>query len=82
MNSSPPANMSDSSVSAIRALPPFGFKTPNKPPTPHNGWAPERPSQSGRTDPVARQLFNEPEPKPFANMVSHYLNNGPGHRNK
>lgn len=80
MNSSPPANMSDSFVSAIRALP--EFKTPNKPPTPHNGWAPERPWQCGRTDPVARQLFFESEPKPFANMVSHYLPNGHGHRNK
>jgi hypothetical protein len=71
--------MSDSTVSANRALP--EFTTPNKPPTPHNGWAPERLSQSGRTDPVARRLF-EPEPKHFASMVPHNQNNGPGHRNK
>jgi hypothetical protein len=79
MNSSPPANMSDSFVSAIRALPPFGFKTPTKSRTvdPRILWAPERPG-----NPVARQLFNEPEPQQFANMVPHDQNNGYGHRNK
>ena len=82
MNSYPPAEMSDSFVSALNALPVFGFKTPNKPPTPHNGGAPERPWQCGRTDPVARQLFFEPEPARFANMVPHTENNGHGHRNK
>jgi hypothetical protein len=72
--------MPNSTVSAIRALP--EFTTPNKPPTPHNGWAPERPWQCGRTDPVARQLFFEPELPRFANMVPHDQNNGHGHRNK
>jgi len=69
--------MSDSFVSAIRALP--EFTTPTKPRivNPRILWAPERPG-----NPVARQLFNEPEPKPFANMVPHDQNNGYGHRNK
>lgn len=58
---------------AIEALPKFEFKTPNKPPTPHNGWAPKRPWQSGRRDPVAQQLFTES----FANTVHHDLNNEP-----
>jgi len=76
MNSSPPANMPDSTVSAIRALP--EFTTPTKPRTvnPRILWAPERPG-----NPVARQLF-EPDPPAFANMVPHHLNNGQGHRNK
>ena len=83
MNSYPRAEMSDSFVSALKALPVVGVKTPNQPPTPHNGWAPERPwQQGGRIDPVARQLFFEPGPPAFANMVPHNQNNGYGHRNK
>ena len=76
MNSYPPAKMSDSTVSAIRALP--EFTTPNKPRkvNPRILWAPERPG-----NPVARQLF-EAEPPVFANMVPHNQNNGHGHRNK
>jgi hypothetical protein len=69
--------MSDSFVSAIRALP--EFTTPNKPRKVNTRilWAPERPG-----NPVARQLFNESEPQQFAGMVPHHLNNGQGHRNK
>lgn len=69
--------MPDSTVSAIPALP--EFTTPNKPRqvNPRILWAPERPG-----NPVARQLFFEPEPKHFASMVPHDQNNGPGHRNK
>uniref|UniRef100_A0A6C0CRA1 Uncharacterized protein n=1 Tax=viral metagenome TaxID=1070528 RepID=A0A6C0CRA1_9ZZZZ len=56
-------------MQAIEALPTFVFKTPTKPPKPHNGWAPARPSQkSGHHDHVARQLF-ESETKTFANAV-------------
>jgi hypothetical protein len=56
-------------MQAIEALPKFEFKTPNKPPKPHNGWAPARPSQQNRPDDyVARQLF-ESEPKAFAGIV-------------
>jgi len=80
MNSYPRAEM-PTLIEAIDALPKFVFKTPNKLTTPHNGWAPERPWQCGRTDPVARQLF-ESEPAQFANMVPHTENNGHGHRNK
>lgn len=78
MNSYTPANMSDSSVSAICAPP--EFTTPNKPRkvNPRILWAPgNRPG-----NPVARQLFFEPEPPVFANMVPHDQNNGHGHRNK
>lgn len=68
--------MSDSFVSAIRALP--EFTTPNKPRkvNPRILWAPERPG-----NPVARQLF-EPDPPRFVKMVPHNQNNGPDHRNK
>ena len=69
--------MPDSTVSAIPALP--EFTTPNKPHKvdPLILRAPKRPG-----NPVARQLFFEPEPPRFANMVPHNQINGHGHRNK